>query len=64
MLKILNLDFLNKSIGSIEANNENINNLEVKLTKTKFTISFDNNNEIITKKIKRKKMKILLILFM
>jgi chemotaxis protein histidine kinase CheA len=55
MLKILNLDFLNKSIGSIEANNENINNLEVKLTKTKFTISFNNNNEIITKKIKKKK---------
>ena len=60
MFKILNLDFSNKTIGSIEANNENINNLEVKLTKTKLTISFNNNNEIISKKIKKEKNEVII----
>jgi hypothetical protein len=55
MLKIMNLDFSNNTIGSIEINNENITNLEINLTKTKFTISFKNNNEVIKKEIKNKK---------
>ena len=55
MLKIMNLDFSNNTIGSIEISNENITNLEINLTKTKFTISFKNNNEVIKKEIKNKK---------
>lgn len=55
MLKIMNLDFSNNTIGSIEISNENITNLEINLTKTKFTISFKNNNEVIKKEIKKKK---------
>ena len=51
----MNLDFSNNTIGSIEINNENITNLEINLTKTKFTISFKNNNEVIKKEIKNKK---------
>ena len=51
----MNLDFSNNTIGSIEISNENITNLEINLTKTKFTISFKNNNEVIKKEIKNKK---------
>ena len=51
----MNLDFSNKTIGCIEATDENINNLEIKLTETQLSISisFNNNKQEITKEIKK-----------
>ena len=52
MLKICDLNFKTQTIGNIEINGLNINNLEIKLTKTKFNITF---NKETKKEIKKKK---------
>jgi len=54
MIKITNLNFQNQTIESIEVNGECIENLEIKLTKTKFNIVIVKDNKIIKKEIKKK----------
>ena len=54
MIKITNLNFQNQTIESIEVNGETVDNLEIKLTKTKFNIVIVKDNKIIKKEIKKK----------
>ena len=54
MIKITNLNFQNQTIKSIEVNGECIENLEIKLTKTKFNIVIVKDNKSIKKEIKKK----------
>ena len=54
MIKITNLNFQNQTIESIEVNGETVDNLEIKLTKTKFNILIVKDNKSIKKKSKRK----------
>ena len=54
MFKISNLNFQNQTIESIEVNGECIENLEIKLTKTKFSIVIVKDKKCIKKEIKKK----------
>jgi hypothetical protein len=54
MIKISNLNFQNQTIERIEVNGETVNNLEIKLTKTKFNIVIVKDNKIIKREIKKK----------
>jgi len=54
MIKISNLNFQNKTIETIEVNGECIENLEIKLTKTKFNIAIVKDGKSIKKEIKKK----------
>ena len=54
MIKISNLNFQNQTIESIEVNGECIENLEIKLTKTKFNIVIVKDGKSIKKEIKKK----------
>jgi hypothetical protein len=54
MIKISNLNFQNQTIESIEVNGECIENLEIKLTKTKFSIVIVKDKKCIKKEIKKK----------
>jgi integrase len=54
MIKISNLNFQNQTIETIEVNGETVDNLEIKLTKTKFNIVIVKDNKIIKKEIKKK----------
>ena len=54
MIKITNLNFQNQTIENIEGNGETVDNLEIKLTKTKFNIVIVKDNKIIKKKSRRK----------
>ena len=54
MIKIINLNFQNQTIETIEVNGECIENLEIKLTKTKFSIVIVKDNKIIKKEINEK----------
>jgi len=54
MIKISNLNFQNQTIEKIEVNGECINNLEIKLTKTKFSIVIVKDKKCIKKEIKKK----------
>ena len=54
MIKITNLNFQNQTIENIEVDCENINNVELKLTKTKFNIIIVKDGEVIKKEIKKK----------
>ena len=54
MIKITNLNFQNQTIESIKVNGECIDNLEIKLTKTKFNIVIVKDGKSIKKEIKKK----------
>jgi len=54
MIKISNLNFQNQTIETIEVNGECIDNLEIKLTKTKFNIVIVKDGKSIKKEIKKK----------
>ena len=54
MMKITNLNF-QKTIEKIEVDCENVDNVEIKLTKTKFNIVIVKDGKSINKKSKRKK---------
>ena len=54
MIKITNLNFQNQTIENIEVDCEHINNVELKLTKTKFNIIIVKDGEVIKKEIKKK----------
>ena len=54
MIKITNLNFQNQTIESIEVNGETVDNLQIKLTKTKFNILIVKDNKSIKKEIKKK----------
>jgi hypothetical protein len=54
MIKISNLNFQNQTIESIEVNGETVDNLEIKLTKTKFNIVIVKDKKCIKKEIKKK----------
>ena len=54
MIKISNLNFQNQTIEKIEVNGECIDNLEIKLTKTKFNIVIVKDGKSIKKEIKKK----------
>ena len=54
MIKISNLNFQNQTIETIEVNGETVDNLEIKLTKTKFNIVIVKNNKSIKKEINKK----------
>jgi hypothetical protein len=54
MIKISNLNFQNQTIETIEIDGETVDNLKIKLTKTKFNIVIVKDNKIIKKKIKKK----------
>ena len=53
MIKISNLYFQNQTIDTIEVNGETVDNLEIKLTKTKFNIVIVKDSKIIKKEIKK-----------
>lgn len=55
MIKIQNINFNNRTIENVEANGETISNIEMKLLKTKFTITIMKEGQIIKKEIKKKK---------
>jgi hypothetical protein len=54
MIKISNLNFQNQTIETIEVNGETVDNLEIKLTKTKFNIVIVKDNKSIKRNSKRK----------
>jgi len=54
MIKISNLNFRNQTIETIEVNGETVDNLEIKLTKTKFNIVIVKDNKSIKKEINKK----------
>ena len=54
MIKITNLNFQNQTIESIEVNGETVDNLQIKLTKTKFNIVIVKDNKSIKKEINKK----------
>ena len=54
MMKITNLNLQNQTIEKIEVDCENFDNLEIKLTKTKFNIVIVKDGKSIKKKSKRK----------
>ena len=54
MIKISNLNFQNQTIETIEVNSETVDNLEIKLTKTKFNIVIVKDGKSIKKEIKKK----------
>jgi hypothetical protein len=54
MIKITNLNFQNQTIESIEVNGETVDNLQIKLTKTKFNIVIVKDKKVIQKEIKKK----------
>ena len=55
MIKITNLNFQNQTIENIDVDGESINNLEIKLTKTKFNIVIvKEDGKSIKKEIKKK----------
>jgi hypothetical protein len=54
MIKISNLNFQNQTIETIEVNGETVDNLEIKLTKTKFNIVIVKDGKSIKKEIKKK----------
>ena len=54
MIKITNLNFQNQTIENIEVDCESVDNLEIKLTKTKFNIVIVKKGEVIKKEIKKK----------
>ena len=54
MIKISNLNFQNQTIEMIEVDGECIENLEIKLTKTKFNIVIVKDGKSIKKEIKKK----------
>jgi len=53
MIKISNLNFQNQTIETIEIDGETVDNLEIKLTKTKFNIIIVKDNKIIKKRNKK-----------
>ena len=54
MIKITNLNFQNQTIENIDVDGESINNLEIKMTKTKFNIVIIKDGKSIKKEIKKK----------
>ena len=54
MIKISNLNFQNQTIETIEVNGETVDNLEIKLTKTKFNIVIVKDGKSIKKKSKKR----------
>ena len=54
MIKISNLNFQNQTIETIEVNGETVDNLEIKLTKTKFNIVIVKDGKSIKKGNKKK----------
>ena len=54
MIKITNLNFQNQTIESIEVNGETVDNLQIKLTKTKFNIVIVKDNKSLKKEINKK----------
>ena len=54
MMKITNLNFQNQTIEKIEVDCENFDNVEIKLTKTKFKIVIVKDGKSIKKEIKKK----------
>ena len=55
MIKVTNLNFQNQTIESIEVNGKTVDNLQIKLTKTKFNIVIVEDNKIIKKKNLKKR---------
>ena len=55
MIKIYNLNFKNQTIESIEVNGETVDNLEIKLTKTKFNIVIVKDKKCIKKRNKKER---------
>ena len=49
MIKVTNLNFKNQTIESIEVNGETVDNLQIKLTKTKFNIVIVKDKKVIQK---------------
>ena len=54
MMKITNLNFQNQTIEKIEVDCENVDNVEIKLTKAKFNIVIVKDGKSIKKEIKKK----------
>jgi uncharacterized protein YunC (DUF1805 family) len=54
MIKITNLNFQNQTIESIEVNGETVDNLQIKLTKTKFNIVIVKDNKSIKRNQKER----------
>ena len=54
MIKISNLNFQNQTIETIEVNGETVDNLEIKLTKTKFNIVIVKDGKSIKKRNQKK----------
>ena len=54
MMKITNLNFQNQTIEKIEVDCEDIDDVEINLTKTKFNIVIVKDGKSIKKKSKRK----------
>ena len=50
MIKITNLNSQSQTIESIEVNGQTVDNLEIKLTKTKFNIVIVKDNKSIKKR--------------
>ena len=55
MIKITNLNFQNQTIENIDVDGESINNLEIKLTKTKFNIVIIKDGKSIKKDNQKEK---------
>lgn len=55
MIKITNLNFEKRTIENIQVNGEDILDVELRMTKTKFKIVIKKKSETITKEIKKKK---------
>ena len=54
MIKVTNLNFQNQTIESIEVNGKTVDNLQIKLTKTKFNIVIVKDKKVIQKEITKK----------
>ena len=54
MIKISNLNFQNQTIEKNKIEGETVDNLEIKLTKTKFNIVIVKDDNFLKKKSKRK----------
>ena len=54
VMKITNLNFQNKTVEKIEVDCDNFDNIEIKLTKTKFNIVIFKDGKSFKKEIKKK----------
>ena len=55
MIKISNLNFQNQTIETIEVNGETVDNLKIKLTKTRFNICYCQRRQKYQKRNQKEK---------